>query len=108
VFDAAAARLYQSTLGDQTFRFENNADVVPKVPPLKYEHVGHHLYFDHFGNQIPAPSPSEMADDIVDGTFENAVEHLKARNFEPEAIWDHGPQGYVKHVFINANARALP
>jgi hypothetical protein len=106
VFDAAAADHYQRTLGNRTFRIENNADVVAKVPPeaVGFKHVGTNLYFDHLGNQHVSPSDSFVMHDVIAGTRENFVANRWVRGGEIEGLWDHGVQGYVKHVFINANS----
>jgi triacylglycerol lipase len=108
VFDAPAAAHYQGLLGDRTFRFENNADLVAKVPPevMGFQHVGTNLYFDHLGNQHVSPSARFVQNDVLAGTREDFIANRVARQGEIEGLWDHGSQGYVKHVFVNANGPA--
>jgi hypothetical protein len=44
------ARSYNRLLGDRTFRFVNNNDIVPRVPlAWRYRHVGIEIYFDADG-----------------------------------------------------------
>ena len=52
VFDTGVADSFDGTVNhgtkmkDKFFRSRNNNDIVPRVPPLPYQHVGTEIYFD--------------------------------------------------------------
>lgn len=52
VFDAEVADIFDATVNYGTamkykcFRLRNNNDIVARVPPLPYKHVGTEIYFD--------------------------------------------------------------
>lgn len=52
VFGTEVADIFDATVNhgtkmkDKYFRFRNNNDIVPRVPPLPYKHVGREIYFD--------------------------------------------------------------
>jgi len=89
-----------------TFRFENNNDIVCKVPPPMpdlYSHVGKLKYIDNDGKIHDDISPWERWTDEVEGRFENAMSSL-GRGFEglvPDAIKDHVPILYAIHIWNN-------
>eukprot|EP00903_Cladosiphon_okamuranus_P009618 g9154.t1 len=55
VFDTEVADIFDATVNhgtkmkDKCFRSRNNNDIVTRVPPLPYKHVGKEIYFDRFG-----------------------------------------------------------
>lgn len=52
VFDAEVAAIFDATVNfgtsmkDKFFRARNNNDIVPRIPPRPYKHVGKEIYFD--------------------------------------------------------------
>lgn len=52
VFDTEVAEIFDATenhgtkMMDKFFRSRNNNDIVTRVPPLPYKHVGKEIYFD--------------------------------------------------------------
>lgn len=52
VFDLAVADAFDKTVNhgtamkDKCFRSRNNNDIVTRIPPLPYKHVGTEIYFD--------------------------------------------------------------
>ncbi|MCC7380576.1 MAG: lipase family protein [Deltaproteobacteria bacterium] len=106
IFDAAAAKAYDEALGDRTFRFFHNRDVVARVPPpwTGYEHVGQGLFLDSNGLLRAGLEPMEIERDHLKSFFkDNAAAKLIAARGETESLWDHGMDGYVKHTFLNAD-----
>ncbi len=52
VFDAEVAAIFDATVNfgkamkEKFFRARNNNDIVPRIPPHPYKHVGKEIYFD--------------------------------------------------------------
>ena len=52
IFDHVSAKHFDAkmnhgtALKDKHFRFRNNNDIVARVPPFPYEHVGTEIYLD--------------------------------------------------------------
>ncbi|CAM9248116.1 unnamed protein product [Scytosiphon promiscuus] len=92
VFDTDVADLfdakdnYGTALKDKCFRCRNNNDIVPRVPPFPYKHVGHEIYFDRFG----AISTTSFVDRIL-GRFSALL-----RFSVIDGINDHGRTEYVR------------
>ncbi|CAM9839983.1 unnamed protein product [Ectocarpus sp. 4 AP-2014] len=55
VFDSEVATIFDSktnhgnSMKDKYFRCRNNNDIVSRIPPSPYKHVGTEVYFDRFG-----------------------------------------------------------
>ncbi|CAM9258411.1 unnamed protein product, partial [Hapterophycus canaliculatus] len=92
VFDAKLARIFDKTVNHGTvmkkkyFRCRNNNDVVPRVPPMPYEHVGTEIYLDRFG----AISTSSFWDRIL-----GRVSALFRGNIV-DGVNDHSSSEYVR------------
>nr|ABE69172.1 probable lipase [uncultured bacterium pFosLip] len=88
------------------YRFENNNDIVCKVPPPApglYAHAGKLKYIDSEGNIHDDISPWERWTDEVKGRFNNAMSTL-GHGFQglvPDAIKDHVPVLYAIHIWNN-------
>lgn len=106
VFDPDAAKAYDDVLGDRTFRFFHNRDIVARVPPpwAGYEHVGQGLFLDSNGLLRVGLEPMEIERDHLKSFFkDNVLAKLIAARGETESLWDHGMDGYVKHMYLNAD-----
>lgn len=110
VFDEAAAHAYEKQLGARTYRVVNNQDIVTEVPltNMGYVHVGRLLYFDTVGRLRLEPTSEQVTADraMVSSVDYVALEERLRRglpwtveHYEP--FWDHGPVGYLRHLFIN-------
>lgn len=103
-FDGDAALQYDRLLGDRTFRYVNNTDLVTQVPPaaMGYAHIGLPLYFDHAGTLRPGMDRRSIAKDRAAAYLSDGyLAKMRARGGEIESLWDHGASGYVKHLFAN-------
>ena len=89
--DRSFARAFDQDLRSLTFRFVNNTDVVPRVPPRAglYSHVGTFLYFDERRNLQADPGFWFRRLDAL----RSAVDDF--RNLEPGAIKDHFMTEYL-------------
>ncbi|MFF3502192.1 lipase family protein [Streptomyces sp. NPDC003247] len=87
--DATLATAYDTALKGRTFRFVNNNDIVPQVPPTPFRHVEALRYFDADGrlhDRIPAV-----------GLLADKVRGATADPFAPagDGIRDHFIDRYV-------------
>ncbi len=90
--DREFARAFDADSKELTFRFVNNTDVVPRVPPRAglYSHVGTFLYFDEKGTLRSDP-----------GFWFRRLDQLRSavddfRKLEPGAIADHAMVRYLE------------
>lgn len=83
--DKNFAKNYNSALGDRTFRFVNNNDIVTRTPfrSMGYRHVGQFMYFDENGN---------FRKDI--GWWEKLVDRIHGRIGD---IFERGTDGVKDH-----------
>ena len=89
------------------YRFENNNDVVPKVPPertltYKYEHVCAPLYFGRDGRLLQNPSSRQRREDMFFGGIHAILEP------GVDGIKDHGLDRYaalIKQQIRDASIR---
>jgi len=66
-------RDYRDAFPAPAYRFVNNADMVPDLPPgIGYRHVGKLLYFDRDGNLREGPSRWDRAMDVIEAHVERA------------------------------------
>jgi triacylglycerol lipase len=98
--DRTFARAFDADCRELTFRFVNNSDGVPRVPPRVglYSHVGTFLYFDE--QHVLRGDPSFWFQRL-DG-LRSAVEDF--RNLSPGAIRDHAMDQYL----IGLARKAVP
>ncbi len=93
-------RQFNKVLGDRTFRYVNNNDIVPEVPPPVlpwifpriYRHVGHRYYFDVQGNLTKNPGIAKRVIDALLGYLVGTLE----QGFD--GISDHRMEFYVSHL----------
>jgi hypothetical protein len=100
VGDVVFAAEMSVELKDRVFRFVNNNDVVPHVPPPYlpwnvfriYKHVGPMLYFDARGALYTHPNPIVRSLDFVVGLMRDA--------FEPgfDMVNDHRMEYYISNL----------
>jgi len=86
------------------YRFENNNDIVCKVPtPPLYQHVGELKYIDHKGGVGKELSAWETWTDQVEGRFSNLMTTLEHRDWPPalvpDGLRDHVPVLYAIHIW---------
>ncbi|CAN0019804.1 unnamed protein product [Scytosiphon promiscuus] len=92
VFDSKLASVFDQTVNhgtamkDKYFRCRNNNDVVPRMPPIPYEHVGTEIYLDRFG----AISTSSLWDRIL-----GRISALFRGNII-DGVNDHSSSEYVR------------
>jgi len=107
--DSFRSRFYSEGLGDKTFRFRNNRDIVTTVPPkFLYPHVGTLKYLDGSGQlqdiddaQLPGPpNVLRVAEQLLAGAVPGVLGgHLSLPI--PDPIADHAPIYYAIHVWNN-------
>ena len=85
------AQSFAPLFNDKTFRFVNNNDIVPCVPPKKigYLHVGKLLYFTSRGKLCTRLPWWKILLDKIRGEVENLG------NFGPDMLLDHNENTYV-------------
>jgi triacylglycerol lipase len=114
--DQEFARVFDLDFGQQSFRYVNDQDIVPRVPLrlMQYSHIGTFKYFDETGAQqdnadwwdIVARRIREPIDDLIPsmlpvtnsrlGVFmRDLLDRHKPR---VEAIEDHSMDQYVTHL----------
>jgi triacylglycerol lipase len=90
-----------------SFRFENNNDIVCRVPPSGiYQHVGELRYIDSDGRIHNDPSKWERLMDGMKGKIENTLNSLRhidkgLRSLVPDELKDHVPVLYAIHIWNN-------
>jgi triacylglycerol lipase len=68
-------RDYRDAFPTPAFRFVNNSDLVPDLPPgIGYHHVGRLLYFDRAGDLREGPGRWDLAKDVIGAHVERARE----------------------------------
>ena len=92
--DREFAQKFDQDFGNQTYRYVNNNDVVPRVPfrSMKYSHVGTFHYFDADGEQKDYLSWWEKLLDRVEGRFEDILRP------GPDGIHDHSMDKYLANL----------
>jgi len=94
VGDEDFTRAFDADIKDQTFRYVNNNDVVPRVPPRlsKYDHVGTIKYFDTDGDLHGELPWLEKLKDRLEGRWED---FLKPGT---DGIKDHDMKNYITNL----------
>ncbi len=90
-----AARIFNAEAGGRCHRFQNNEDIVTRVPArfMGYSHVGHCLYIDEDGAIHSDPGFWFKFLDVVEGAYES----VKEKN-GVGMIKDHDMQNYMDAV----------
>ena len=63
------------------------------------------MYINRYGRLRPGEGGSRLLLDRAAAVLSGGLEKLVSRRFEPQALWDHSPQGYVGHLHKNLTAR---
>jgi predicted lipase len=100
VGDWVFQRQFNKALGDRAFRYVNNNDIVPEVPPpvlpwtfpRVYRHIGQKYYFDVQGNLTKNPGAVKRVTDFFLGYLAGTLE----QGFD--GINDHRMELYVSHL----------
>jgi triacylglycerol lipase len=92
-------RIFNLDLKPRAFRFVNNYDVVPRIPPrlLKYSHVGTFLYFDEQGKIHSDLAWWYMLLDAVTGDIKDFLRP------GTDGIKDHDMDRYLENLEKNIN-----
>ncbi|MBD2103273.1 lipase family protein [Leptolyngbya sp. FACHB-261] len=95
---------FNAVCGDKTFRFVNNNDVVPQIPPAQflYGHVGKLMYFDVNANlQFDNTKWGAILLDQLIGRFASTTEPWT------DGILDHMIGNYIDHLQRNLSKLKL-
>ena len=98
---------FKNDFGIPAYRFENNNDIVCKVPPSGiYRHIGELRYIDSDGNIHDDPKKWERLTDEMKGKVENTLRSLGHRDrmlpsLIPDELKDHVPVLYAIHIWNN-------
>ena len=76
-------------------RYVDCCDLVTRLPPTLYEHVGHLHYIDRLGNVSREPTAQEMREDQNTARSEYDSEGWFSPNVELRDLADHAPVNYV-------------
>lgn len=89
-----AARIFNAEAGARFFRFQNNSDIVTRIPArcMDYRHVGKCIYIDADGEIRGDPGFWFRFLDVVEGV----VESIEAEGFD--MIEDHSIREYARHI----------
>ena len=92
--DRDFARAFDTDFKDQTFRYVNNNDVVPRVPPrlTDYVHIGRVKYFDTHGGLHDELGWWEKLKDRLQGRWEDLLKP------GTDGIKDHDMERYLAHL----------
>lgn len=93
--DRNAARIFNAEAGERCYRFQNNEDIVTRVPArlMGYSHVGNCLYIDEKGTIHCDPGFWFKFMDVVEGAVDTIREEGSLG-----AIKDHDIQKYMDAV----------
>jgi triacylglycerol lipase len=99
--DRTFERNFNADFKSRAFRFVNNNDIVPRVPPreLGYSHVGTFLHFDSAGN---LQSDISWWYRLLDGARSRIEDFLKLRLDDVE---DHAMRHYLERLEKNIDVR---
>jgi triacylglycerol lipase len=104
VGDGVFCRNYDSDFENNTFRFVNNLDIVPRVPPriLNYNHVGRFEFFDDKGHFHQGMSLWQRIVADVESFTSSATKRLEDLKIStPEGLADHAIDRYVANIEKN-------
>lgn len=99
----------------KTFRVINNNDLVARVPPYPYVHIGEIKYIDSYGTLHEKPKNWDMFTDRIKGHMDTLVNYFgtisKAWNSEIPSDYfnDHAPIYYAVHLwnsYVKSRAHA--
>ena len=98
------AQFLNSECGSRFFRFQNNEDLVTRVPSrlMGYSHVGSCLYIDADGEIHNDPGFWYRFLDVVDGALDRCTKLIREAQEVPSEdaglIGDHHIDQYIKHI----------
>jgi triacylglycerol lipase len=94
--DQDFATWFDSLMKPRTFRFVNNNDIVPHVPPplMHYKHAGTFVYFDAHGDVKADEGFWAGAKDALEGRVDDLWQH----GIVPPVIEDHFMDNYLERL----------
>jgi triacylglycerol lipase len=103
VGDATFRKSFDAALEDRCWRYVNDHDIVPQVPPegvLGYDHVGRLVYFDDRGNLASPPASIAGFLEGVFGDLRHVCASVSALlqghiSLLPAYLLDHTPSRYA-------------
>jgi triacylglycerol lipase len=104
VGDAVFCRNYEADFVGHTFRFVNDLDIVPRVPPriLNYNHVGEFKFFDAKGRfRTGLGFWQKLLDDVQSFTMSAEQRFQELKLSKPEGIADHAIARYIARIEEN-------
>ncbi len=95
----STAQFLSNECGARYFRFQNNEDLVTRVPSrlMGYSHVGRCLYIDADGQIQTDPGFWYRFLDVVDGALDTVKNRLKDEK-SAGLIGDHDIDRYIEHI----------
>ncbi len=104
VGDSVFCRNYEADFPKKTYRFVNNLDIVPRVPPriLNYNHVGEFEFFDAKGRFKQGLSFWKRLLEDVEAFTDSAEQRFEELKIStPEGIADHAIANYIARIEQN-------
>lgn len=101
VGDKKFRKQFDAQFRHRTFRFVNDEDIVPRVPPrnIGYYHIGRIRYFDAFGIiHHEVRWWKKLLSKSISSTARSRDRLGELKNEYPGGILDHGMAYYIKHI----------
>ena len=113
VGDKAFAKNFDAKLKSKTYRFVNNNDIVPRVPPrsMGYADSGQFRYFNIFGQMYSDPKTWQLFLDSMEGMAEKALSRFNELNTFVvnyalmDWISDHNLDNYIANIQKNIDKK---
>ena len=112
VGDVSFAKRFDKVLKERVFRFVNNNDIVPRVPPraMKYADAGQFRYFNIFGQMFSDIKTWQLFLDSIEGFAEKGISRFselkQLSTIYPliDGLEDHDMDNYIANIERNFKA----
>ena len=109
----AFTKNFDVNLKSKTYRFVNNNDIVPRVPPRKmdYSDAGQFRYFNIFGQMYSDPKTWQLFLNSMGGMAEKALSRYNElntfvlNNAMMDWVSDHGLENYIANIQKNIDKK---